>query len=354
MASFASLRRQRNAREPTWAARAGRVRTDRGEDETATPALSDAQPPSDAQSSGPTASADTREHASEGATVALDTRTLEAFSTEDRGRGLRVAKDAPRVHAGTSRCLVSSLTTGDTLLCDQPLVSVLSTTQASTRCHYCLARDALLQRCSGCRFARYCSVACQRAAWTYAEHRDECRALRAWFRAVRASPGAPENTDMSEYEPGTTIRALARVLWQRKHGGENDTTWHQMHTLQSHAAELDTEQRAAHARTAYRLARFLRADTPEALDAFGLGSAEDLVGLVDRVRPCVDWPSLPLSTLSTHLHEQMHISTQSACASVCRWRSSTTPVRPMPLSSLPRIRQAVAALANQGAVRCAS
>lgn len=59
MASFASLRRQRNAREPTWAARAGRVRTDRGEDETATPALSDAQPPSDAQSSGPTASADT-------------------------------------------------------------------------------------------------------------------------------------------------------------------------------------------------------------------------------------------------------------------------------------------------------
>ena len=34
-----------------------------------------------------------------------------------------------------------------------------------------------MQSCAGCRFARYCSVACQRADWR--RHKPECRQIRA-------------------------------------------------------------------------------------------------------------------------------------------------------------------------------
>ncbi len=33
-----------------------------------------------------------------------------------------------------------------------------------------------MQSCAGCRFARYCSVACQRADWR--RHKTECRQIR--------------------------------------------------------------------------------------------------------------------------------------------------------------------------------
>ncbi|KAI9021995.1 hypothetical protein DFJ74DRAFT_671334 [Hyaloraphidium curvatum] len=49
----------------------------------------------------------------------------------------------------------------------------------SDRCDWCFAietADDKLRRCGRCRFARYCSTECQRAAWD-AEHRESCRVL---------------------------------------------------------------------------------------------------------------------------------------------------------------------------------
>ena len=47
-----------------------------------------------------------------------------------------------------------------------------------------------MQSCAGCRFARYCSVACQRADWR--RHKAECRQIResaAYNHRVRRGLG---------------------------------------------------------------------------------------------------------------------------------------------------------------------
>jgi len=120
---------------------------------------------------------------------------------------------------------------GTTLLAVSPHVAVLSSAHLDSRCALCFktadeAIDALphtasgsssprLQRCSGCRTLHYCSAACQRADWPL--HRQECAALVAY--AASAASSAKGQTQRVASEPGTSVRALARLLWSGQKKG---------------------------------------------------------------------------------------------------------------------------------------
>ena len=81
---------------------------------------------------------------------------------------------------------------------------------ADVRCDYCLrapeAADGEWPRCSGCRRVRYCSRACQQAAWAR-YHARECRA--AVWDAAHLAPGTLPGVSIDE------IRLCTRLLWQR-------------------------------------------------------------------------------------------------------------------------------------------
>ena len=78
-------------------------------------------------------------------------------SGEQKGRGLRASK---------------SLTPGDKVLQSTPLVYVLCNSVRGLCCDFCFAKSEDLQRCSKCKFARYCNRECQKSAWK--DHKTEC------------------------------------------------------------------------------------------------------------------------------------------------------------------------------------
>lgn len=96
-----------------------------------------------------------------------------------KGRGLRALK---------------SLKPGDKVLGSTPLVFVLSNSVRGQCCDFCFSKSEELQRCSSCKFARYCDRECQKRAWK--EHKIECE------RILRVSPNIP--TDL--------VRLMARIM----------------------------------------------------------------------------------------------------------------------------------------------
>ncbi|KAL3914800.1 MAG: hypothetical protein SGPRY_007492 [Prymnesium sp.] len=87
------------------------------------------------------------------------------------------------------------LEAGAIVLTSPPATAVVAAEAATSHCHHCFRASSPLMRCSGCRFARYCSRAHQQAAWGV--HSRECSLLRKTKHRV----------------PGASIRLLARVLW---------------------------------------------------------------------------------------------------------------------------------------------
>ncbi|CAI4217127.1 unnamed protein product [Parascedosporium putredinis] len=90
--------------------------------------------------------------------------------SDPKGRSLHTTSPAPAL----SRLATYS----------SPILAVPTAAASATTCHYCL-RASLpgdgqlsLLPCSACRVARYCSKACQRAAWKLV-HKVECPALAA-------------------------------------------------------------------------------------------------------------------------------------------------------------------------------
>lgn len=253
---FADLKRQRNARMHTWGARAehNAATTSKEELPTETPAQFDSR---------------------------LAVRTIPG-----RGRGL-----------------VASVpfSPGDTLFALDSQASTLSTRQVRERCHFCFSQGKL-QRCSACRFARYCTAECQRAAWR--THRDECAALRRWFAHAHAAH--PHEAELIDYEPGTAVRALALILWDMQRNGQSSPSWREFQTMQSHYGDFVGAQRDTAAQTAYRLARYVWGEEKAPLDA------ADLIRTVMRVSAVLT------STIQMHLRSLTHSSIRLVCASVPR------------------------------------
>ena len=99
--------------------------------------------------------------------------------------------------AGRGLQTTRAFAAGELLLRVAPTAAVIDGASADSRCHESFAlpkEGASLQRCSGCRFARYACAARQRDAWRC--HQHECTLLKATRPRV----------------PGATLRLLARLL----------------------------------------------------------------------------------------------------------------------------------------------
>ncbi|KAN0065933.1 hypothetical protein ACQY0O_001066 [Thecaphora frezii] len=228
---------------------------------------------------------------------------------------------------------------GEVLLQLRPTTSVLSSSLLATRCSHCFRAAAdvdnpmapqqdtssggSLQRCSACKAVRYCDIACQRSDWP--QHKDECKALRSYAR-LRAEARAkrklrgrePSSDDDGENDgmqiegddddgddegrresrlatesdtvPGTTIRALARLLWAVGRKGNEDLR-RRFDELQSHKSRMSQEALQPLAEVSVQLAHYLGASRAASLSQLadaqqaalrdlGLGSASHLLDAV--------------------------------------------------------------------------
>lgn len=161
-------------------------------------------------------------------------------SGELKGRGLRALKP---------------FTPGDKVLESIPLVFVLSNSVRGQCCDLCFAKSEELQRCSNCKFARYCNRECQKSAWK--DHKIECE------RILNVSPNIP--TDL--------VRLMARIM-QQKHSKSGDLS-SVYTTLVSHQEKFDDERKEAFSAILTVLMQFvgerdfLKSSTGELFHLFG-------------------------------------------------------------------------------------
>jgi hypothetical protein len=146
-------------------------------------------------------------------------------------------------------------------------------------CHRCFSgpRDGNpLQRCSGCKTLRYCSIKCQKADWP--THRDECKALQA-FSGKHSVNQSGKGTLQ---EPGMTLRLMGRVIWEKKRLGEK--WWKRIENLQSNRTSMTSNTDSLD--LPMRLAIYLGIDDAEngkaRLEELGLSNAADLLDLIGR------------------------------------------------------------------------
>ncbi|KAL6748491.1 hypothetical protein V8C86DRAFT_1837043 [Haematococcus lacustris] len=86
---------------------------------------------------------------------------------------------------------------GELVLACPPYAAVLNEAATALRCGHCYSAASQLLRCGRSKVARYCSRACQQAAWV-GGYQQECRAL------VQAAPRVPP----------PSLRLLARLAWR--------------------------------------------------------------------------------------------------------------------------------------------
>ena len=109
-------------------------------------------------------------------------RVYEMFECS-KGRGLRALK---------------SLKPAEDILHSTPSVFVLSNNMRGYCCDFCFAKRDDIQRCSRCKFFRYCDRECQKKAWK--EHKIECERIR------QVSPNRP--TDL--------VLLIAKIIHKRQ------------------------------------------------------------------------------------------------------------------------------------------
>ena len=151
-----------------------------------------------------------------------DGQVFEVFEcVELKGRGLRTLK---------------SLKAGGKVLESTPSVFVLSNNMRGHCCDLCFAKREELQRCSKCKFARYCDRECQRKAWN--EHKIECE------RILKVAPNIP--TDL--------VRLIARIM----HKMQLDNTFcSDLTQLVSHQEQLGESKKDAFSAVLTVLAQFV-------------------------------------------------------------------------------------------------
>lgn len=255
--------------------------------EAAAPAAPAFEPPAAAAASPQQPPAPPSESSSPEPYKLSQNASLEVRHSAERGRS---------VHwAGAQPC-----PKGSTLLRLEPHVSALSSLHLSTHCYRCfVSSGTALQRCSGCQVVRYCGATCQRADW--ALHRAECASLKAYAAAAAKAKRAEGMEQEAMFEPGTSVRALARLLWTREK--KSQEWWAQIQGMQSresHSPErhkralsdrlladrstMTQSQLHPHADLAFHLSQYLSLSTgapsAEALQQLGIRSPAELLDLV--------------------------------------------------------------------------
>lgn len=157
---------------------------------------------------------------------------IEVRFVDGRGRGLFwMPRDGQTAEPGTS------------LFRHVPELSILDSRRISKHCYTCFSRadgttHVSLQRCSGCRVVHYCGTVCQRRGWP--SHRPECKALQARTRHRHANgSGTHTQHHLSEIDPGTTVRLMARAAWERSRVGSQ--VWKDLNTLQGRSLQKSQE-----------------------------------------------------------------------------------------------------------------
>ena len=121
---------------------------------------------------------------------------------------------------------------------------------------------------------RYCSLACQKAEWP--AHKLECKALKAFqHRAETGKQGTVR-------EPGTTVRLMGRLVWERKRLG--DGWWGCIERLQTNRETLGSDEHLT--QLPLRLVDYLGVRDAQAgegqMKELGFSSAAELLDLVGR------------------------------------------------------------------------
>uniref|UniRef100_Q4H2S8 [histone H3]-lysine(4) N-trimethyltransferase n=1 Tax=Ciona intestinalis TaxID=7719 RepID=Q4H2S8_CIOIN len=157
---------------------------------------------------------------------------VELFQTSAKGRGLKATR---------------KFETGQAVLKQEPYAYAVMSSHIDVVCHYCLCAPGQpgapvedLHRCTGCKFAQYCTKECQKKAWP--EHKQECAAIK------RITPGKPVDQ----------TRLVGRILWRRKReenlngekkdGKENDEKKVELvkiEELEDHLSKRNAEEKEA-------------------------------------------------------------------------------------------------------------
>lgn len=212
----------------------------------------------------------TVQDASEKAVALDEIDEVKVKRSSDKGRGLYwCPKDDRRLGRGT------------TILRLNPELTVPTSQSVDTLCHRCFSETKdgkALQRCSGCKVLRYCSTTCQKTDWP--AHRQECKALQGYrLRAGdQSSPGSAPS------EPGTTIRLLGRLVWERQRLGQS--WWSKVEALESKRGMITANSPSFE--LPMLLARYLGvgddpSDAKDKMKELGFANAAEILDLISRI-----------------------------------------------------------------------
>ncbi|XP_014463125.1 histone-lysine N-methyltransferase SMYD1 isoform X2 [Alligator mississippiensis] len=137
--------------------------------------------------------------------------TVEVFTSEDKGRGLKAVKE---------------FLSGEVIFAEPAYAAVVFDSLTHLICHTCFKRQEKLHRCGQCKFAHYCDRTCQRGAWL--NHKNECSAIKRHGKA-----------------PNENIRLAARIMWriEREGGGLTEGSLVSIDDLQNHVENFGEEEK---------------------------------------------------------------------------------------------------------------
>ncbi|NXT77540.1 SMYD1 methyltransferase, partial [Zapornia atra] len=137
--------------------------------------------------------------------------SVEVFTSEGKGRGLRAQKE---------------FLPGDVIFAEPAYAAVVFDSLTHVICHTCFKRQERLHRCGQCKFAYYCDRTCQRAAWL--NHKNECSAIKRHGKA-----------------PTENIRLAARIMWkiEREGSGLSEGCLVSIDDLQNHVDSFGEEEK---------------------------------------------------------------------------------------------------------------
>ncbi|XP_075719021.1 histone-lysine N-methyltransferase SMYD3 [Rhinoderma darwinii] len=158
---------------------------------------------------------------------------FEKFLSPGKGNGLRATRDFP----------VNELVT-----CAEPFVytTCKSHPRGASVCDHCLRRSEKLQRCSQCKFARYCNSHCQKKAWK--DHKRECLCLKSILPNV----------------PTDSVRLVARIIFKLLEQPDcSSGELYSINDLKSHFKDLNEEMKQGLGHLAATLEQYLEKEIPD-------------------------------------------------------------------------------------------